>query len=219
MTTGKEEEFEALKKAYIACDMCPLSLLRSKVVFGHGNLGAKILMLGEAPGKVEDEGGEPFIGPAGKKFDMLLAAVGLERSQIWITNTCLCRPKSTKPGKENRAPLAKEIAACSSRLLREIEIIKPEVLVLSGNIPLYAVTGKRGITSKRGWLDAKLVCYSHVVSKIYATLHPASLLYGSVEHLRLKRQWIYNDWLEIAKAVNGTTPEGRSERREASADA
>lgn len=212
---NKQEAFAKLQADYKACTLCPLSTLRSRVVFGTGNIDAKLLMLGEAPGKVEDEGGEPFIGPAGEKFNRLLEAVGLKRADIWITNVCLCRPKSDKPGKENRAPLADEIRACSSRLSREISIVRPQVIVVSGNTPLYLLTGKRGITSKRGWLDVKFEGDGFSVEKIYATLHPASLLYGSTEQLKQKRQWIYDDWLNIAEAVLGKKEKER-ERREIS---
>lgn len=208
----KEEAFNQLKDEYKNCQKCPLSTLRKQVVFGTGNINAKLLMLGESPGKVEDEGGEPFIGPAGEKFNKLLEAVGLKRADIWITNTCLCRPKSDKKGKENRAPLAGEIAACSSRLAREISIVQPQVIVVSGNTPLYLMTGKRGITSNRGWLDVQFEEGARKI-KVYATLHPASLLYGSTEQLKQKRQWIYEDWLNIAEAVLGKK-EKAGERRE-----
>lgn len=215
----KLETFQSLQSDWINCTRCPLSELRNQVVFGHGNLDADLVMIGEAPGKDEDETGQPFIGKAGEKFNKLLEAVGIDRKNIWVTNTCLCRPKSTKPGKQNRAPLAPEIRACLPRLYEEINIIKPQIVVLAGNTPLYMATGKRGITKHRGWQDAKWNGGDFIVEKVYATLHPASLLYGSTEQIKTKRQWIWNDWQEIAGALSATKKERTSyEKKKAKAN-
>lgn len=194
--TGKEANYQLLKEAWENCQRCPLGQLRQRVVFGRGPLDAKVMMVGEAPGKEEDLGGEPFIGPAGKKFDALLAEVGLDRSQLWITNTCLCRPVSTIEGKENRAPLVGEIRACSIRLAQEIAIVRPEVIVVCGNTPLFAFTGLKSITKHRGWQPVP-----EGSPKLYATLHPASLLYGSAEQKQLKYQWLLEDWLNIRRTL------------------
>jgi uracil-DNA glycosylase family 4 len=194
--TGKEHDFLALKEAWQNCQRCPLASLRQRVVFGTGPLDAKVMMIGEAPGKEEDLGGEPFIGPAGKKFDGILEEVGLDRKALWITNTCLCRPVSTVEGKENRAPLVGEIKACSPRLAQEIGIVRPEIIVVCGNTPLFAFTGLKSITKHRGWHPT-----SEGMPKLYATLHPASLLYGSAEQKQLKYQWLLEDWLNIRRSL------------------
>lgn len=205
--------YSSLQDNWRECERCPLSDLRNQVVFGHGNLDADLVMIGEAPGKDEDLTGEPFIGKAGEKFNKLLDAVGIQRENIWTTNTCLCRPVSTKPGKENRAPLTPEIRACLPRLYDEIGIIRPKIIVLAGNTPLYMATNKRGITKHRGWQDMKWEGEDFVVERVYATLHPASLLYGSTEQIKQKRQWVWEDWQNIAGALSATKEEGSSEEK------
>ena len=135
-----KDQLDKLREEWAAWERCPLAQLRQRVVFGHGNPEAKLVMIGEAPGEDEDNGGQPFIGKAGKVFDWLLKEVGINRAELWITNTCLCRPKSSVPGKKNRAPKLDEIRACTPRLVKELEIIKPEIIVLAGNTPLYMAT-------------------------------------------------------------------------------
>jgi uracil-DNA glycosylase family 4 len=201
--SGKEKAFGDFQNKWRGCQACPLSALRTQVVFGHGNLDASLAMIGEAPGEQEDKFGKPFVGPAGETFNKLLAAVGLTRESLWITNTCLCRPKIDKPGKSNRAPVVGEMQACFPRLLEELDIVKPKIIVLAGNTPLYLATGKRGILKHRGWqADAKWVGDGCVVEKIYATLHPASLLYGTTEQIKEKKKLIFQDWLEIARMLS-----------------
>lgn len=203
---SRQAEWEELKEQYKSCSQCPLSSLRTNVVFGTGEIGARLLIIGEAPGADEDESGVPFVGQAGDKFNRILAAVGINRSDVWITNTCLCRPKlEGVPGKNNRAPLAGEIKACASRLRQEINIVRPQIIVLMGNTPLLAATGKRGITKHRGWQDIVWEGDNFEISKVFATLHPASLLYGSSEQILQKKQWVLSDWQSIAKAYREVT--------------
>lgn len=158
-------------------------------------------MIGEAPGEQEDKFGKPFVGPAGESFNKLLAAVGISRDTLWITNTCLCRPKlEGKPGKNTRAPTTKEIGACFPRLFEELDIIQPKIIVLAGNTPLYLATQKRGILKNRGWQkDTKWIGNNFSTDKIFATLHPASLLHGSADQIKEKKKAIFQDWLEIVK--------------------
>lgn len=194
---------DELKSEYKNCNLCSLSTLRNSVVFGEGNLEARIVMIGEAPGVDEDLEGKPFIGEAGKIFERLLNRVGIKREDIWVTNTCLCRPVSTVDGKPNRAPRAKEVKACKPRLFREIDIITPEIIVLSGNTPLYMATKKRGITKLRGWQKTAWSSESFWTNKVYATLHPSSLLHGSKEQQIIKANWLLEDWTNIAEALLG----------------
>lgn len=201
--TGKERELASFQNKWRGCKECPLSELRTQVVFGQGDLDAPLAMIGEAPGEQEDRFGKPFIGPAGEKFNKLLAAVGLTRDSLWITNTCLCRPKIDKPGKSNRAPTVLEMQACFPRLFEELNIVRPKIVVLAGNTPLYLATRKRGILKNRGWqTDAKWVGDDFVTEHVYATLHPASLLYGSTEMIKEKKKLIFEDWLEIARMLS-----------------
>jgi DNA polymerase len=197
------ELLNEFKNNWVNCTKCPLSELRKQVVFGSGNIDAKLVMIGEAPGEDEDNGGLPFIGKAGKVFDWILKDTGIKREELWITNTCLCRPKISLPGKNNRAPKLNEIRACYTRLLQELDIIKPEIIVLAGNIPLYMATGARGITKKRGWQETKWIGGTFSTDRVFATLHPASLLYGSKEQKEKKADWLKSDWLEIARIFLG----------------
>ena len=190
-----------LNNVWKDCSRCPLSKLRTSVVYGSGNVGARLVIIGEAPGEQEDLEGKPFVGPAGERFNALLDAVGINREDIWITNTCMCRPKHPKPGKNNRAPTVEEMRSCFPRLAEEINIVRPEIIVLAGNTPLYLATNKRGITKCRGWQKTTWDGDGFTVKNIYATLHPASLLHGSEEQRKQKAWWMYNDWLEIAARV------------------
>ncbi len=121
------KEFEKLKSKVENCKRCELHKSRTKVVFGSGNPNSKIMFVGEAPGRNEDLQGKPFVGRAGEFLNELLRSVGLEREEIFITNILKCRPPN------NRDPLEDEIKACSPYLEKQLEIIKPKVIVTLGN--------------------------------------------------------------------------------------
>src|SRR4030066_1382348 len=105
-----------------SCQDCELGKHRTKVVPGEGPEKTSILFIGEAPGWHEDQQGRPFVGPAGKFLDELLASIGLKREQVYIANVIKCRPTA------NRDPLPTEIQNCRQWLERQIEIIKPEII-------------------------------------------------------------------------------------------
>lgn len=109
-----------------ACVACPLHSTRTQAVPGHGPVTARVMALGEAPGEKEDLEGRPFVGAAGKVLTKLLEGVGLSRDDIFITNTLKCRP----PG--NRDPEQSEVDACSHFLDAQIEILKPDAILLLG---------------------------------------------------------------------------------------
>ncbi len=199
---NKVNKLATLQDAWRDCARCPLSELRKQVVFGSGNMDAKLVLVGEAPGEQEDLVGQTFVGKAGQALNKLLELVGISRQDIWITNTCLCRPRFDKPGKNNRAPTSSEIKSCFPRLAEEINIIKPEIIVLAGNTPLFMATNKRGITKSRGWQDARWNGDGFTITKVYATLHPACLLYGSSQQKEDKWRWMQDDWLEIARSLS-----------------
>ena len=200
---NKTKRLKVLQDEWRDCIKCKLHTLRNQVVFGVGNPEAKLVFVGEAPGEDEDLGGEPFIGRAGKLFDKILEAVNINREDIWITNTCLCRPKTEVENRSNRAPNKKEINACRPRLQEEMRIISPRVVVLAGNTPLYMATTLKGITKHRGWV-IKPNKNKPNRTAIYATLHPASMLYGSAEQIKQKKRWAWEDWQEIAKVYHET---------------
>src|ERR1700719_735460 len=125
------ERREALKQVFMqarSCTRCSeLAATRKTVVFGAGNADAELMFVGEAPGASEDEQGLPFVGRAGKLLETLLAEIGLERAEVFITNVLMCRP----PG--NRDPLPLEITNCQQYLMRKVELIQPSVICTLGN--------------------------------------------------------------------------------------
>lgn len=204
-----------LRTDWSGCFRCPLSLLRQNVVHGKGSIGAPIMIIGEAPGKDEDLEGEPFVGKAGELLDKILASVGLNRSQCYISNTCLCRPKSEEEGRENRAPVVEEIESCRPRLIEEIDIVKPKIVVLCGNTPLFWATGLKGISKNRGRLTCSIKTQSHVVSYVFATYHPAALFHGSEVQIRDKKWAVFRDWQQIKDALLDQTQD-KEQRQETS---
>lgn len=198
----KELEMATLHDGWMNCDACPLAKLRKQVVFGHGNLNASLMIIGEAPGEQEDNEGRPFIGQAGIWLSNILKMADIPREEVYITNTCLCRPK--KEPKGNRAPLVDEIDACKPRLLDEIEIVRPRIIVLCGNTPYFMATGKRGgVTKDHGRLDwTYTIPAGHLGPQheavVFLSIHPASLLYGTKEQVEEKKAIAKQDWQDIA---------------------
>lgn len=176
----------SLKSKWKDCKRCPvLCSNRTQIVWGTGNTDADLFLLGEAPGKNEDEGGKPFSGRSGELLTKIVNAIGLERSDLWIGNTCLCRPPN------NRNPLKAEIASCHPRLLQELEAIQPKVVVVMGNVPLFALTGLTGVKKNRGWVQSKY----H--GSVYCTYHPAAMLYDPN-----KKPDAWKDWCAIRDKLN-----------------
>jgi DNA polymerase len=159
---------EELRARALVCTACGLSQTRTQVVFGVGDPNARVMLVGEAPGKNEDLQGEPFVGAAGRLLDQLLADIGLQRSDVYIANVLKCRP----PG--NRDPHPDEIDSCKGYLREQIRLIGPEVVVTLGNFATKLLLNTdTGITRLRGrqhswWLGSTLV----------PTFHPAAALRG-----------------------------------------
>lgn len=136
---------EALQAALSAFDLCDLKKGARKTVFADGVAGARVMIVGEAPGRDEDLEGRPFVGRAGRLLDRMLAAIGLDRQEnVYITNVLPWRPP------QNRDPKPEEIAMLRPFLARHVSLAKPDLLVLMGNISCTAVLGQRGITRLRG---------------------------------------------------------------------
>jgi DNA polymerase len=148
-----------------ACERCRLCQARTQVVPGEGNPHARLLLIGEGPGREEDRLGRPFVGAAGQLLDKMLAAIGLARDAVYIANVVKCRPP------ENRTPVADEVAACLPHLRAQTALIRPRVIVLLGATALRAVLGDSArITRDRGkWVERKGVW-------MMPTFHPAALL-------------------------------------------
>lgn len=129
-----------LNKKIINCQKCSLAKTRTNAVPGEGPENAKIMFIGEALGEQEDIQGRPFVGPAGKFLTELLKSINLQRDNVFISNVVKCRPKIDN---RNRPPKIDEINACKSYLDKQIEIIKPKVIVTLGNIALQTLLGKK----------------------------------------------------------------------------
>lgn len=163
--------FDELRAAIAAFDGCALKRTATNTVVGTGDEAAALMVVGEAPGGEEDRRGLPFVGPAGKLLDRMLAAIGLERSAVYITNILPWRP----PG--NRSPTAEEIALCQPFVERQIELVQPRILVLVGGISAKSLLDKReGITRLRGtWREFFVPALAEPIATM-ATFHPAYLL-------------------------------------------
>jgi DNA polymerase len=148
-----------------ACTRCPLSASRTHVVNSEGNPKARLMFIGEAPGADEDLQARPFVGRAGQLLNKIIEAIGLTREDVMIGNVNRCRPP------QNRTPTLAEAATCKPFLLREISIIRPEVIVVLGNTAMKNLLDtKEGITKLRG----KFQDYQGI--KVMPTFHPAYLL-------------------------------------------
>jgi DNA polymerase len=175
----RREELVELYHEASGCVRCPLHEGRTKVVFGSGNADADLMFVGEAPGMHEDLQGLPFVGRAGKLLDQLLEEVGLQRSDVFITNVLLCRP----PG--NRDPQPDEIETCKPYLHRKIELIEPKVICTLGNFATKLLTrSQRGITGVHGRPQVHELGGRTV--RIFPIYHPAAALRSTrtLEELR-----------------------------------
>ncbi len=165
----RREELIALYREMSDCHDCPLAGSRSNLVFGSGNADADLMFVGEAPGFYEDRQGRPFVGRAGKLLDELLAEVGLDRDDVFITNVLKCRPP------DNRDPLPDEIEVCSPYLHRQVALIAPRVICTLGNFATRLLTGRReGITKVHGVPQTRELGGRTV--RLYPIFHPAAAL-------------------------------------------
>jgi DNA polymerase len=172
-------------------DGCPLKTTATQLVFADGNPQARVMLVGEAPGRDEDIAGLPFVGRSGKLLDRMLAAIGLDRTSVYIANIVPWRP----PG--NRTPTPQETQICLPFIRRQIELADPDILVCLGGPSAQGLLGiKDGIMKARGrWL-----AYHTGSREIRAlpTFHPAFLLRSP-----LQKRFAWRDFLAIKKALGG----------------
>ncbi|MBT8506914.1 uracil-DNA glycosylase [Methanomicrobiaceae archaeon CYW5] len=156
------------------CTRCPLAETRTTAVPGEGPIPARILFIGEAPGRNEDAQGRPFVGRAGKILDDLLAGIGVARGEVFITNIVKCRP----PG--NRDPTPAEIEACRPYLERQIALIRPEVIVTLGRFAMHWVLESHGVKpGPISEMHGKVVTiqWSGGERTVVPVYHPAATIY------------------------------------------
>lgn len=165
---GRAAELAALAGTAAGCTRCRLSEGRNKVVFGSGNPDADLMLIGEGPGAEEDRQGLPFVGPAGELLTRIIQAIEMRREDVYIANVVKCRP----PG--NRDPEPDEAAACRGYLERQIELVRPRIIVALGRVAAQALLGNDSpIGRMRGqWYQVKGV-------PTMVTYHPAALLRNS----------------------------------------
>ena len=163
------DSIETIAAEVSRCELCPLAETRTNTVPGTGSLNPEVLIIGEGPGADEDRTGLPFVGAAGKYLDKWLAAIELSReTNCFIANVVKCRPP------RNRDPHPKEIDSCISFLERQVEILKPKVILTLGRIATQVLTGSpQGIGAQRG----KIHAYREV--PLIATYHPSAVLRDS----------------------------------------
>jgi DNA polymerase len=160
------QELETIKQNVIKCTKCDLCKTRTNAVPGKGNFQSDVIFVGEAPGRNEDQKGEPFIGVAGKKLSIALDEAGISRDDVYITNIVKCRPPN------NRVPKTSERETCQEYLKQEISIIKPEIICILGNTAFNSILGGSEITKFRG----KVVRKDNQL--YFLTIHPAATIYN-----------------------------------------
>lgn len=160
-------DWEALRATVASCTACALHATRAQAVFGVGNQDARLMVIGEAPGADEDRKGEPFVGRAGQLLNAMLAAIGYPRETVYIANIIKCRP----PG--NRDPHVEEAAACRVYLLRQIELIKPQLILCVGRISAHNLLGTE---EPVGRLRGSVHRFDPGDIPVLVTYHPAYLL-------------------------------------------
>lgn len=155
-----------LRKRIVSCIKCDLARTRTNAVPGSGPVESDILFIGEAPGRIEDLKGQPFVGTAGQVLSKALEYAGLARHSVYITNIVKCRPPS------NRLPNKEEIDACHGYLLEELALIHPKIICILGNTAFSSLLNGNSITKNRG----KIIKKNGLL--YFVTVHPAAVIYN-----------------------------------------
>lgn len=189
---ARAQSLDELKEILAGFDGCQLKATARQLVFSDGNPAGRLMLVGEAPGREEDAQGTPFVGRSGQLLDRMLAAIGLDRSSVYIANVVPWRP----PGNRTPSPLETEI--CKPFISRQIELADPDVLVFLGGAASKAITG-----SSEGILRARGKWASHQTGQreipCMATLHPAYLLRQPAQ-----KRLAWRDFLAIKRRLDGT---------------
>ncbi|HEX9046480.1 MAG TPA: uracil-DNA glycosylase, partial [Verrucomicrobiae bacterium] len=191
---AKAAAFAALRERVMACVKCAnLASSRQNVVFGVGNIDAKLMFVGEAPGADEDMQGEPFVGRAGELLTKIIQATGLKRGDVYIANILKCRPDTPGQSAGNRKPTPEEMATCIPFLHEQIDLIRPKVLVALGATAVEGLLGQTvGITKLRGhWQTYRGI-------PLMPTYHPAYLLRNQAVTEKRK---VWEDMLQVMEKL------------------
>jgi len=183
-----------LRSAVAPCQKCPnLARTRTQTVFGVGNIDARIMFVGEAPGADEDLRGEPFVGKAGQLLTKIIEAMGVKRSDVFIANVLKCRPDMPPGSSGNRRPTTLEMQTCLPYLRAQIEVIQPAVLVALGSVAMEGLLGSvEPMARLRGrWHEFQRI-------PLMATYHPAYLLRNQSPSEKRK---VWEDMLLVMERV------------------
>jgi DNA polymerase len=198
----REEKIRLLKELDVnsvkGCVKCGLSKTRTQTVFGEGDPDAPILFIGEGPGKDEDASGRPFVGRAGQKLNDMIGAMGMKREDVFICNIVKCRAYLTDIGKD-RPPSEDETTACTPYLVRQVEIVRPKVIVTLG-LPStrYLLKSKDSMTRMRGnWFAWRGI-------KVMPTWHPAYVLRNYTEQTRRE---VWDDLKKVLTELGRPIPQ------------
>jgi DNA polymerase len=176
----KAESLEQLNKMICNCTKCVLHKGRNKFVFGSGNPNAEVMVIGEGPGAEEDKQGLPFVGRAGQLLTDILKAIKFSRDEVFIGNIVKCRPP------DNRTPLPEEMETCIPYLAKQIELIKPKLILCLGLTAAKGLLKKKdSLTSLRGQV------FEYEGIKTMVTFHPAALLRNP--------NWKKDCWVDVQK--------------------
>jgi len=198
--SDKAAKLESVKRQ--AASWAPahaLGSLRETLVFASGNVDAKIMMIGEAPGYHEEKDIQPFVGPAGQKLNDILKAMGISRDEIYISSLVKFRPAIPKQTTNNRKPNPEEIASCLPLLLAEIDIVQPELIIALGG------TAAEGLLNLSGSLESMRGTW-HQISNIpvRVTYHPSYLLQSSSNQVK---RLLWEDMLAVMEKLGMTISE------------
>jgi len=193
----REEKIRLLaelnEKHVTNCQRCELSKTRTHTVFGEGDPDASIVFVGEGPGGTEDATGRPFVGKAGQFLDRMIIAMGLQRDQVYIANIVKCRAYLLGPPPKDRPPTTEETVTCATYLVRQLEIIRPKVIVTLG-LPAskFILNSNQSMSAMRGrWADWRGI-------KVMPTYHPAYILRAYTEE---NRRTVWNDLQLVMKFI------------------
>jgi uracil-DNA glycosylase family 4 len=186
MDEGKRigDSLSAVAAEVSVCTRCPLSLSRTKAVPGEGPSDARVVIIGEGPGRSEDVEGRPFVGAAGRELERLLKNAGLRREDVFITNVVKCRPP------DNRRPTSDEADACDPYLQRQLDLIRPKVVVLLGDSALKRFLPGESLGKAHGKL------FDKELFALFATYHPAAMMYN-----RSLESVVYEDFKTLEKIL------------------
>ena len=197
---AKAAAFADLRKRAMACVKCAhLAASRKNVVFGVGNIDARLMFIGEAPGADEDKQGEPFVGRAGQLLTKIIGAMGLNRDSVYIANILKCRPDTPGQTAGNRKPTSEEMQTCIPYLHEQIDLIQPQVIVALGATAVEGLLGKTaGITRLRGnWQTYRSI-------PLMPTYHPSYLLRNQAP---MEKRRVWEDMLQVMEKLELTISE------------